>query len=211
MQSTYYRLIIDTSSEQTILGIARKQEILASQISLHANKLSQSLMPDLQQLLQQAGLTLKQIDEIAVGIGPGSYTGTRVGVAVAKSLHFALNRPLLKGFCSLLAYIPPFEGEFACVMPSKTGDFYLLKGVRSPENLICSQSELIDRSTLCTSLTGVDLLIAKPLDATRSLLPEFAFQWTLPLPTLSPIIDYLESLPSAEALLKTDLIYLHKP
>lgn len=211
MHSTHYRLIIDTSSEQTILGIARKQEVLASQISPHANKLSQSLMPDLQRLLQRANLTLKQIDEIAVGIGPGSYTGTRVGVAIAKSLHFALNRPLLRGFCSLLAYIPPLEGKFACVMPSKTGDFYLLKGERSFDNLACSQSELVDRSTLATLLTDVDFFIAKPLDEIRSLFPEFASKWNLSSPTLSPIIDYIEALPSVEALSTTDLIYLHKP
>jgi tRNA threonylcarbamoyl adenosine modification protein YeaZ len=211
MQPLPTRLIIDTSSEQTILGIACGQDLLASFISPHANRLSQTLMPQLQSLLQQADLTLHEIDEIAVGIGPGSYTGTRVGVAVAKSLHFALKRPRLTGFCSLLAFIPPSLQKFACVMPSKTGDFYLLKGIRSSHHLTCSQSELVDRASLTLALNDISHLIGKPFEEMRALLPEFAACWMPPHPSLEPIIEYLSSLPPTEEPSSVELIYLHKP
>lgn len=205
------RLIIDTSSEHTIMGIAQGQKVLASRISLHANQLSQSLMPALQTLLLEAELKLEQLDEIAVGIGPGSYTGTRVGVAVAKSLHFALKKPKLTGFCSLLGFVPSLEGSFACVMPSKTGDFYLIKGTRLNNTLTCSRSALIDFDTLVKELKGTGVLIAKPLKEVQSRFADFPFQWDLPPPALEPILAYLSSPEDAGISPRLDLIYLHKP
>lgn len=205
------RLIIDTSSEHTIMGIAQGQKVLASHISPHSNQLSQSLMPTLQTLLLEAELKLNQLDEIAVGIGPGSYTGTRVGVAVAKSLHFALKRPKLTGFCSLLSFVPSIEGSFACVMPSKTGDFYLLKGIRFNNTLTCSQSALIDIDTLTEELKGTEVLIGKPLKEIQSRFADFPFQWNPPQPTLEPILAYLSSSEDAGFSPRLELIYLHKP
>jgi tRNA threonylcarbamoyladenosine biosynthesis protein TsaB len=204
-----HRLVIDTSSEHCLIGIACRGQILASQISPHANQLSQSLMPTLQALLEKADIRLNQLHEIAVGIGPGSYTGTRVGVAVAKSLCFALQTPQLKGFCSLLAFIPPTEGAFACVMPSKTGDVYLLKGIQTTERLTCNRSCLISPSALLDELTGVSIFVGKPLQEIKTLFPDFSIQWVQPEPRLEPILAFLET--DQESCLKVDLIYLHKP
>ncbi len=206
-----HRLIIDTSSEHTIMGIAQDHRILASHIELHANQLSQSLMPTLQKLLWETDLKLNQLDEIAVGIGPGSYTGTRVGVAVAKSLHFALKKPQLTGFCSLLAFIPPTEGQFACVVPSKTGDFYLLKGICSEGKISCSHSTLMDGKILIEELTGADILIGKPLHEVREKFADLSLPWNLPTPSLEPILAYLENSEQTASGPRLDLIYLHKP
>src|SRR5262249_48061502 len=121
----HYRLIVDTSSEYSLVALATDTHTLFSPIELHENKLSCILLPTIEALLKEASLSIQDIDQIAVGIGPGSYTGTRVGVAVARTLSFALKIPL-KNFCSLLAFLPSFYGTFACVMPSKTGDYFLL-------------------------------------------------------------------------------------
>lgn len=206
-----HRLIIDTSSEYTIMGIAQDQKVLRSHIALHANQLSRSLMPTLQTLLSEADLKLDQLDEIAVGIGPGSYTGARVGVAVAKSLHFALRKPRLIGFCSLLAFIPLAEGQFACVMPSKTGDFYLIKGIRSAERLTCSHSTLIDAHTLIEELKEANILIGKPLREVQTKFADLALSWHLPTPSLDPILAYLNTSEQTTFSPQLDLIYLHKP
>ena len=49
----------------------------------------------IQQLMQDAGITLQQLSAIALSAGPGSYTGLRVGMATAKGLCFALKKPLI--------------------------------------------------------------------------------------------------------------------
>lgn len=55
---------------------------------------AQHLLPSINNLVQTNNLTLTDISAITVNPGPGSFTGTRVGVAVANALSFALNIPV---------------------------------------------------------------------------------------------------------------------
>lgn len=57
----------------------------------HARHLTQFI----QEVLQQADLSMQQLDAIAVSSGPGSYTGLRIGVSVAKGLCYSLDKPLI--------------------------------------------------------------------------------------------------------------------
>lgn len=199
------RLIIDTSSEYSLIGVAQNEKIVASQIALHSNQLSQTLFPSLQGVLKEANISLSDLNEIAVGVGPGSYTGTRVGVAIAKALSFGLKTPTLRGFCSLLALLPPYQGTFAAVIPSKTGDFYVLQGSRSEGTLTLNRSGLFDKGTTLEAITGINMLVGKPL---KDLEVQIPGDWLLPTPTLEPILLYLQTF---SEILPTDLIYLHTP
>lgn len=73
--------------------------MVASDSLVHQNQLSKILFPALLELLDKAKVSLKDLDYIAVARGPGSYTGTRIGAIIAKSLAFALTIPLI-GFDS---------------------------------------------------------------------------------------------------------------
>jgi len=64
------------------------------------NNLSQEIIPVIKSLLKNNRSSLKDLDGIAVGIGPGSFTGLRIGLAVAKGFAFGLNKPLI-GISSL--------------------------------------------------------------------------------------------------------------
>jgi tRNA threonylcarbamoyladenosine biosynthesis protein TsaB len=55
---------------------------------------SQVLLNMIEEILQQADLKMKDLDEIKVATGPGSFTGIRVGVSVANALGFGLNIPV---------------------------------------------------------------------------------------------------------------------
>jgi tRNA threonylcarbamoyladenosine biosynthesis protein TsaB len=63
---------------------------------------AQSLTPAMLELLRRAQLTWNQLDLVAVGVGPGSFTGLRVGLSSAKTLAWALSLPIL-GVCTLRA------------------------------------------------------------------------------------------------------------
>lgn len=109
------RLLIDTSSEHLLLALCSKNTVLASHIERHHNKLNEEMIPQLEHLLKETSTSLGDIEEIAIGIGPGSYTGTRIGVALAKSLHFALllktGKPRLRPFPSHL--VPSIQSILA--------------------------------------------------------------------------------------------------
>lgn len=114
-------LIVDTSSEYCLLGIAHEAELLSQEIFPHGNNLSKTLLSAIQSLCP----TLKELTAIAVGIGPGSYTGTRLGAAVAKSLAYGLQIPLIP-FCSARAFIPDDAKEYVFIMPTRSGHFFFM-------------------------------------------------------------------------------------
>ncbi len=84
------KLYIDTSSsEKVIVGLDDKRfESKAKQ------RASQRLLPFIEEVLKKKGKTLKDITEIEVETGPGSFTGLRVGVAVANTLGWVLKVPV---------------------------------------------------------------------------------------------------------------------
>ena len=55
----------------------------------------QELHPLIEEVMKKAGKSLSDLDAIAVGTGPGSYTGLRIGVSAAKGLAFSLNKPVI--------------------------------------------------------------------------------------------------------------------
>ena len=140
------QLIIDTSSTHCLLGLLQEGKIIDSLTYPHANALSETLLPTLQDLLKK----YPPLAAIYAGMGPGSYTGTRVGVAVAKSLSFALKIPF-RGFCSLLAFLPEAPGNFSLILPTRLKQFYLAKGAQDAACVtvemtgLCTAEELLQR------------------------------------------------------------------
>ncbi|MCP5506437.1 MAG: tRNA (adenosine(37)-N6)-threonylcarbamoyltransferase complex dimerization subunit type 1 TsaB [Chlamydiales bacterium] len=120
-------LIIDTSGPDSFVALWKKGELLIEH--LPPLKQSQTLLPALEKLLEN-----EEIDFIAVGTGPGSFTGTRVGVMTAKTLAFAKGIPLLP-FCSLMIYTPEEDGPFTIATDARSQQLYLLSGKRSGEEI----------------------------------------------------------------------------
>lgn len=86
------RLVWDTSSLNVSAAIFDGEKVLASlDETREIHQQSRLLFFVLKELLDSLGLSPKQVTEIGVGIGPGSYTGLRVGVTVAKTWSFAQN------------------------------------------------------------------------------------------------------------------------
>lgn len=88
-------LNIDTATEHASVCLSDNNGVLLLLESNDQKNHGAFLQPAIQQLMQQTGLTLQQLDAIAVTEGPGSYTGLRVGLASSKGLCYALQKPLI--------------------------------------------------------------------------------------------------------------------
>ena len=87
-------LAIDTSSKYFYLAIAEDDKIRVSICRPSGRELSRMIIPLIEKALKKAGLSLEDIDYFACGLGPGSFTGLRVGLAVIKGFAFSLNKPV---------------------------------------------------------------------------------------------------------------------
>ncbi len=82
------------------------------------------LAPMVRDTMSDAGLAFADLDRIGVTVGPGSFTGLRVGLALAKGLALALDRPCV-GVGTLEALAAGIEGVTAAVIDAGRGNLYL--------------------------------------------------------------------------------------
>ena len=99
-------LALDTTSSAGSCALMRDDDLVREDASDSSRSHASKLPAELATLLQRTGVGLHDIDALAVGIGPGSFTGLRVGIATMQGLAVALNRPLF-GVSALdaLAYL----------------------------------------------------------------------------------------------------------
>ena len=88
-------LHVDTSGPDALIGISQDFKVIASKQNSISNTHGEFVQAGVDELCKDTGIQLKGMDAIAVTMGPGSYTGLRVGLASAKGLAFALNKPLI--------------------------------------------------------------------------------------------------------------------
>ena len=88
-------LNIDTSLETATALLAKDGRIMCSRENKNQKDHASFLEPAIQSLVKEAGILFADLSAIAVVYGPGSYTGLRVGMASAKGLCYALNKPLI--------------------------------------------------------------------------------------------------------------------
>lgn len=88
-------LALDASGAAISVAIVRDGELLAHHHEALARGHAERLPPALASTLAAAGTAPAALDAIAVTVGPGSFTGIRVGLAAARGLGFALGRPVL--------------------------------------------------------------------------------------------------------------------
>ena len=89
-------LALETATKLCSVALSRDGDLLAlreeeSEKHIHAEKVNVFIG----EVMAEAGLTLRDLDAVAVGIGPGSYTGLRIGLSAAKGLCFALDIPII--------------------------------------------------------------------------------------------------------------------
>jgi tRNA threonylcarbamoyladenosine biosynthesis protein TsaB len=117
-------LAVETSTEYCSVALWQ-DGIVSEHCELVGQKHSEVLMEMLDALLKEAGVTVKQVDGIAFGKGPGSFTGVRIACGVAQGLALGANLPVV-GICTLEAVAETSGREkVLAVLDARMGELYL--------------------------------------------------------------------------------------
>ena len=117
---------LDTSSQVSSTAVLSEDRVAAELIMQGALTHSETLMPHIEAVLHMARVKKEELEGIAVSIGPGSFTGLRIGLAAAKMMAYALQIPLiLVPTLEALAHHRICEGvRLVAVMDAQKGNVY---------------------------------------------------------------------------------------
>lgn len=206
-----YSLLIETSSERGLVAVLNKNEVLFSEELPFGLQNSKYLIPAIQKGLQETSLTIPNLSFIGVGIGPGSYTGMRIGFMTAKTLAYACNIPLVS-LSSLQTYAYTGQEPFAVIVDAKISGVYLIKGLYSNHHVkwlsdpcVCPLDQLSEH------LNRTKILIS-PNSSRLKNLPEFQhFHWQEMAPSsIQMNYETMKKFECGDYTSHVELLYLRK-
>ena len=119
-------LALESSAVAASVAVSEDGALIAQSYQRSGLTHSRTLMPMCRDLLENCGLTLGEMDVVAVAAGPGSFTGLRIGVATAKGLAWPGDKPCA-GVSTLEAMAWPLahlEGDLCAVMDARRNQVY---------------------------------------------------------------------------------------
>lgn len=165
-----YTLFIDTHSDKIIIVFYKENKVIYKKEGETKQNHSVTVMPILVEALKATNLELQDLNEIIVVHGPGSFTGVRVGVTIAKTLSYTLNIPI-KVMSSLLVKAVSFSHENITILEKEKNGYYI--GSFDKNNQLINKYQYMHKNnyqTIENSIEEVDLnyeniiLFAKSLD-----------------------------------------------
>jgi tRNA threonylcarbamoyladenosine biosynthesis protein TsaB len=134
---------IDTSGYVNAVGVTDGERVLAEDTFTAKTDSLEQIVDNIDAVLKRAGLTLKDVGGTGVGLGPGSWTGIRVGVTVGKMLAFSAGKPVC-GVSTLeaLAFSVRGESDLICAVVSAGIKDAVYAGLyHSAEGMLSQQGE----------------------------------------------------------------------
>ncbi|MBE5756919.1 MAG: tRNA (adenosine(37)-N6)-threonylcarbamoyltransferase complex dimerization subunit type 1 TsaB [Clostridiales bacterium] len=138
-------LVIDTSSKHLIILLSKNDEVFTTYLEDCQQDHSTRLMVEVDKILSDNGVTLFDMDFFGVVVGPGSFTGIRIGVATVKAFSLAVNKPVLPITSFDTITYNKGIGSFLAIIDAKHDNFYA-EGVK--DGKITLEPCFINKTTL---------------------------------------------------------------
>ena len=119
-------LALDVTGNNLVVALYDGKEIFSEIPQAQGKRHNSLVMPAIETILNRANLTIKDIDVFACVVGPGSFTGIRIGIATIKALSFATQKPCV-AINSLEELAYGKEGHFYTLIDALHDNFYAAK------------------------------------------------------------------------------------
>ncbi len=150
---------IETSSAACSVGLVNDAGMHAERSLIESHIRSEKLLTLIQEICDDQKITLSQIDGVAVSIGPGSFTGLRIGLSTAKGLCYASGKPLIavstfESVAEAVFVSHPQTSRVIVSVDAKQGDYYF--GGYERTNGTCCEFLPVQIGSLTSALSNVD-------------------------------------------------------
>jgi tRNA threonylcarbamoyladenosine biosynthesis protein TsaB len=151
---------IETSTAVCSVGLANEFGLQSERSLIESHIHSEKLLTLIQELCDEQKMKLSQLDGVAISIGPGSFTGLRIGLSTAKGLCFALEKPLIAvpTFASLAKSVTMLHPECARIVvciDAKQREYYI--GAYEQNNGTVREVQAVQIGNLSRALASVSL------------------------------------------------------
>ncbi|RPI00635.1 MAG: tRNA (adenosine(37)-N6)-threonylcarbamoyltransferase complex dimerization subunit type 1 TsaB [Calditrichaeota bacterium] len=179
---------IETSSQICAAALVCRHQLLAEYRTNIKNNHASTLMEMIYRIYQDAKMTPQETAAIAVSIGPGSFTGLRIGLASAKGLALATGIPLIAvpTFAALIDSLPLADGRFVVIKKARAEEYYYSVYQRHNRQIsLLEDVQVLSAQTVADSLRQPCFLLGDTVDfAQLHRLPDFCVDlsdsWALP-------------------------------
>ena len=159
-------LALETTETAASLAAFRDCNLLLEMDLDSKQRSAQSLAPGVRKLLDRAGWQTADLDLVAVSIGPGSFTGVRVGVTTAKVLAYVAGAEILgvETLAAIAAAVPADVQDLSVVLDAQRGQLVTQRFHRGPDRRLTAEQpwHLVDADTWLGSL-GPGVAVAGPI------------------------------------------------
>ena len=146
-------LLIDTTTSNIIVSIIEDNNILFEYKETIISDMSSKILPIISNGLNSINLKLKDIDKIFVSNGPGSFTGIRVGITVAKTIAWALKKEIVPiSSLELMATTPTNKKYLVPMIDARRGNVFA--GIYDKNLNILKEDKLINLNELSKDLNN---------------------------------------------------------
>ena len=139
-----YSILIDTADKLLAIGLSKDGKIVDSIVYEAWQRQSEFLISELDNLLKRNNISRDQISSVIASKGPGSYTGVRIALTVAKVMAFSLNIPLY--LSSSLEILKDFSCPSICVVNARSKRCYV--GVYDKDTVILEDTIMENKELL---------------------------------------------------------------
>jgi tRNA threonylcarbamoyladenosine biosynthesis protein TsaB len=159
-------LHIETATNVCSVALAGDRQLLSLRESTFKNSHAAVITQFIDEVTKSSNLELSSIDAIAVSKGPGSYTGLRIGVATAKGLCYALDKPLI-AIPTLQAMASGLRPQASGLRPQASGIWPQASGIRRLASGIRESVVSSQQSAVGSQQSAVKVLFCPMIDARR--------------------------------------------
>lgn len=135
-------LAIETATEACSVALWIDGEV-RERFGIAPRRHAELALPWAEQLLAEAGVSKPQLDSIAVGRGPGAFTGVRLAVALAQGIALALDRPVVPVSTLAALAMQAQGGNVLSAIDARMGEIYVAAFRRDGESVIATSDEIV--------------------------------------------------------------------